>query len=182
MENNAAYELYVVVNHVPGYLVAASHPVVAVNGFVAFYAHEVLALCGELAVKRRCSHFYRLVGGEAGCGLPESGEHHGQMLVELILYGVEYIFVVAVNLVPERLALVEGKFLHFYFLALYGLFVGCGGLKDVLADGCYALTELVGCKGLHFRTESFDFVNDGADFLEVALRLVSEYFGDKRVK
>ena len=104
------------------------------------------------------------------------------MLVELVLYCVEYVFVVAVNFVPKGLALVEGKFLHFNFLLFYGLFIGCGGLTDVLTDGCYALTEFVGCKGLHFRTESFDFVNDGADFLQVALRLVSEYFGDKRVK
>ena len=60
MQYNAAEKLNVIVYHIPCDLVAACHPVVVVEGFLAFYVHKVV-FRGKIAVKIRSRYFYGLV-------------------------------------------------------------------------------------------------------------------------
>ena len=55
MKHDTTKELYVIVNHVPRHLIAASHPVVVPNGLVAINIHKVV-LDGEVAVEICGSH------------------------------------------------------------------------------------------------------------------------------
>ena len=94
-------------HHVPGDLIAASHPVVLPYGVVTVDRHEILSLSGKLAVKFRSLDHYGLVGGKTGSRLAYDGKHHGKMAVELVLYGIEHDFLITVDLVPHRLTLVK---------------------------------------------------------------------------
>ena len=122
MEHDAAYELHAVVDHVPGDFITACHPVVFPYGIVAVDGDEVLALCGKFAVEPGGFYGDGLVGSEACGGFADNGEHFGEMLVELVLDGVEDGFLVAVDFIPHGLTLVEGEFLHLDFES--GVFLG----------------------------------------------------------
>ena len=100
MEDDAADELDTIVDHVPGDFVASGHPVVAVDGVVAVYGDEVLALSGEFAVEVGGAHGDGLACGKAGGGLAHYGEDHGEVVVEFLLDDVENLLLVFVDLVP----------------------------------------------------------------------------------
>ena len=130
MEHDAAYELYVIVHHIPFQVIAAGEPMVGIDGLVAFDAHKAASLCGEIAVHLGRGHFHGASGGagEPRCGLAQGGEHHGQVLVEFVFYGVEYLFLMFVYLVPERLATVERQCLDVF-------------LRAAIASSCGDTTE-----------------------------------------
>ena len=169
MQHDAAYELDMIVDHVPCDHVAAGHPLVFVDRFVAFDCQEVFSLSGEFAVKVGCGDFDGRVGGEAGCGLAHCGEDDGEMFVKLVLYDVEHVLFMTVNLVPERLALVDWKSLDFETFTVGGFLVGGHGLTDVGAHLGYFLTELVGGKGFELFAESFYFIYYRLDFTQVTV-------------
>ena len=124
MEHDAADELYAIVHHVPGDFVAAGKPVVFPDGIVAVDGDEVLALGGELAVELSGFDGDGLVGGEAGGCLADYGKHHGQVVIETLLDGVEHGLLVAVNLVPHGLTLVKRKLLDLETKTVVFLFFG----------------------------------------------------------
>ena len=119
------------------------------ESLVALDADEVAALAGELAVEVGGGYFDDLVVGEARRGLAEGGEDDGQVLVELVFYGVENIFLVFVDFVPDGLALVVGKRLDRSLEGLDLLMVFGRGGGDVGADGVDAAAELVVAQSLH---------------------------------
>ena len=115
VENDTTDELHIVVDHIPGDFVSAGHPFVFPDSLVPFDGDELASLDGEFAVKVGGGHLDGLVGGETGCGLTHCGEHDGEMLVELVLKGVEDFLLVLVDFIPEGLTLVEGELLDFLF-------------------------------------------------------------------
>ncbi len=127
MEHHAADELHVVVDHVPGDFVSASHPLVFPDGLVAVDGDKLASLDSQLAVEVCGGHFDCLVGGETGSGLAHCGEHDGEVFVEFVLKSVEYLLLVLVDFVPEGLAFVEGEFLDFLFQGGYSFLVILGG-------------------------------------------------------
>ncbi len=65
VENDAADELHVIVDHVPFDLVAAGEPMVFPDGFISVNRHEVASLAGEFAVEVGGGDFDSFVAGEA---------------------------------------------------------------------------------------------------------------------
>ncbi len=174
VEHYTADELHIVMHHIPGDFVAAGKPVVFPDSLVAVDGYEVASLGGELAVKLGGCNLDCLVCGEAGGGLAHGGEYYGEVLVEFGLDYVEHVFLVFVNVVPERLALVEGEFLDFLAELFGGVLVGLGCGGDVGAHLVDFSAELVDGEVFESGADGVDFVDYGFDFLEVALRLVSE--------
>ena len=88
------------------------------------------------------------------------------MLVELVFYRVEYVFV-SVYFVPQRLTLVERRGLDLgqsgdrCFIGFYGLLMSAR-----IADG---LSERIVVERFTFFSASFDFVDIWLYLLEIAL-------------
>ncbi len=144
------------------------------EGLVTLDGHEVAPLGGELAVHVGGGHLDGFVGGEAGRGFAHGGEHDGEVLLQLGFEGVEYVFLVAVDVVPEGLALVEGEVLDAAADFRDGVLVGLDGGGDVGAHLVDLVAELVVGELFEAGAESVDFIYDGFDFAQVALRLVAE--------
>ena len=119
-------------------------------GLVTVDSHKIAALSGELAVKGRCGHFDSLALGKAGGSLADSGENYGEMFVEFVLYYIENLFLVGVNLVPQGLALVERERFDIGTEFVGGFFVGLCGGGDIGAHRVDAVTEAVVVELLYF--------------------------------
>ena len=176
VQHYTAYELYVVVYHIPAHGVAAGQPGGFPYSFVAFDGYEVAALAGEFAVECCGCHFHGVGGSEACCGFGHSGEYLGQVFVEFVLEGVEYVLFVFVDFVPQGLALVVGKRFDFYFQTCDFVVVGMSCVIEVGTHGIDAAAELVDSQLLELGAFGLDFLHNGHYGLEVALRLIAEQF------
>ena len=173
----AADELYVVVHHVPFYFVAAGHPPVAPYGFVAFDAHEVAALACKASVEFGGGDFDGVVMGETGGGCAHCGENDGEMFVQFVLECLEDVFLVAVDVVPEVLSLVERQTLHFVAQGVDGLAVGSRGCGEVGAHFAYFCAEFIVGELGEARAFGLYLCHYWAYGFEVAAGFVAEYFG-----
>jgi len=174
VEHHAADELHVVVGHVPGDFVAASHPFVFPDGFVAVDRDEIVPFYSQAAVEVGRGDFNGLVGRESSGGLAHGGEDNGEMLVELFLQSVEDMLFMLVDFVPEGLAFVERKILDLSLEFGHGILVVACGCGDVVAYSLDFATQLVVGQIFESGADGVDFIDGGLDFLEVALRLVAE--------
>ena len=115
--------------HVPGYLVAARHPVVLVNGLVAVYLDEIeTAVCGEVLIHLRRRHLYRRVlrkttrsGLDDGICLWQNLRQH--MLIDLFDFLLEFIYLVVDFLTLLNRRTFDGRFQ--FRDAVFTLFDGC---------------------------------------------------------
>ena len=96
------------------------------------------------------------------------------MFVELVLENVEYVLFMLVDLVPQRLALVEGEVLHTGADFGCRILVGFYGIGYVGHDLIDFVAELIVGEVGERGSECVDFVYYGLDFLEVALRFVAK--------
>ncbi len=100
MKHYTAYQLHVVVYHVPHHVVSTCHPVILIDGFVAFDGYKVFSLGGEVSVHLRCGHFHCLIGSETRCGFSHRRKYSGKHLVKLILIDFKDVFLSLVDIVP----------------------------------------------------------------------------------
>ena len=143
MEDYAAYYLDVVVHHVPLDFVAAGNPVVFPDGFVAFDAYEVASGGGQIAVHLGGGYLDCFIGGEACGGFAHGGEHYRKFVVEDCFESVGDVFLMFVDLIPERLALVDGQCFDFGLEAVDFFLVGLGGGGYVGAHAVDVFAQLV---------------------------------------
>ena len=117
MEDNTADELDVVVDHVPGDHVAASHPVVEVDGFVVAVAAgddvDVVASDGEFAVVVGGGYDDFGVLGEAAGGFLDHAEGFGEDVVEDFLGFLVRVFFELVDLFVDAFFFVDGHVVLF---------------------------------------------------------------------
>ena len=130
MQHRATEELHVVVNHVPHGLVAASHPVIVVDGFVAVDVHKVVTSSQFAVEVGGCDHDV-LVVGEALSGALDDGESNGTNLIQHLFKDLQLVFLQLVDFLENGLAVLDGRLLD-------------GGLQfvDLCADGLACLTDL----------------------------------------
>ena len=181
VEDCAADELHVVVDHIPRNLVAAGHPVVVVVGLVALDIHAVESGT-EVAVVVSRSHLHNLVLGEAASRFLNYRECLGKYLIEHFLCFVVRDFFEVLDM-----------FVDFLFLAHGHIIL----LLDTLAQLCelgflrlnflaYALLEFEGLctepvvgKLVDLRIGLKAGVEIGFHLLEVAVGLSAEKFRKK---
>ena len=100
VKHYTTYQLALVVYHIPHGLVAACHPAIAVEGFVAFDAHKVAALGCQIAVELGCCHFHHFVlRKSAGCIL-HYGIRLGKGFLKAFFQDVEYLLLHLVDACP----------------------------------------------------------------------------------
>mgnify|MGYP007099946767 CR=1 FL=1 len=180
VEYDAADELHVVVHHVPCHVVAAGGPVVFPDCFVAFYGDEFASFAGKIAVELCGCDNDGLILCESCCRLAYSGEHHWQMLVELVFDDFENLLFVCVDFVPQRLALVERQFFDFVAYFFDCFVVGFCGSCDIGAHVGDFLAQGVVVELLHDGNLFLDFGKDGLYGFQVACGFIAEYSFENR--
>ena len=177
VEHHAAYELHIVVYHVPLNHIASGHPFVLVNGLVAVDGDEVLPGHGETAVGVCSLHFDSVVLGEAASRLLDYGEDFGEGLVKFLGVHLEAVLAEVVYLLPEGFALVVVEGVDFGAYLVHAVLVGFGFAADVVADEVYAVAELVGSLAQElFRNRVYLFFEALPEGTHCALALVAEHF------
>ena len=124
MQYDTSEELYVVVYHVPGDFVSSGHPVVLVDGLVAFDVQEVVAFGGKVAVKLCGGYFDAFVFCEEFRCCFYQREYLGQSLVEGFLVFVENGFFEFVDLFPHDFAFVVFDVFDILFISAMRAFSG----------------------------------------------------------
>ena len=112
VQYDTAEELYIVVYHLPFQVVAASRPVVMIDGLVAIDGDKVfLGVGSQFAVEIGSRHNGLLVLGEAASRLLHDAEHLGHHLVEGYLIDVEGFLLQLVDFGKYLGTLVDGRVL-----------------------------------------------------------------------
>ena len=111
MEHGTTEQLYVIVYHVPGHVIATCLPVVVIDGLVAHDIHEV-ETGSELTVQVGGRHLDVLVLGEAFSGALHNGKGHGTYLVEFHLKTLQYLFLQFIYLGKEGRTVLDFRFLN----------------------------------------------------------------------
>ena len=179
VQHHTADNLHVVVHHVPGNLVAAGHPMVLIDGFVALDGDAGVG-GRQVAVVVGGGDGHRLVGGEAAGGLFHHGVGFGQYLVQHLLGLVIAVLLQLVDALVEALLLVDG---HVVFLVDTLAQGGQLGLLGLDGTGYLLLefdgfgTQAVIVEGLDSGVDGKGGVEERLDNLQVALALVAEQFG-----
>ena len=108
MQDGTADELHVIMDHVPGDLIAAGDPVVLVYGGVAFDMYEVV-IDTEVTVELGGGHLDELVLRETACSGLHDGESLRKDLVEALLDGLVLVLHKLVRLGGELFLLGHGE-------------------------------------------------------------------------
>ena len=131
VQNDATYELNIVVNHVPRNLVAPSHPMVLVNRLIALNRDEIV-LDAQVFIEISCRNFHCLVLSEpAGRGF-HYRESFRKNFVESLLDCIVLILHDLIRLCCQSLL-----FIHRYILIQLLLDFG-----DALLERCFAFSQL----------------------------------------
>ena len=177
VQDDAADELDIVMDHVPGDLVAAGHPMVLPDGLVVLDADEIAAVRGQVAVEIGRRDGDGLVLREAaGSGLHD-GEGLGENLVEALLDGVVLVLDELVGLGGEGFLLGNGDFLFdlgldFGDAVLEGLFHG----ENLRTKGGGTRPEFIVGESVNARIGRQDLVQHRLHLLHIAFGLGSENF------
>ena len=173
MQDDAAEELYVVVNHVPRHVVATGHPVVLIDGLVALDAHKVVR-GGQLAVKVGSRHLDFGIFAEAPRRVLHDGKSFGQGLVQCLFVTVEHLLFQFVDAVENHLAVFERRFFYFAFQFRNFLFQVVGRALDALLQFLGFGTQGVVVERADGGIGSLDLFHPRLDELHVPGRFVSE--------
>ena len=137
MEYHTTKQLHVVVNHLPFQVIAASRPVVVVDGLVTVDGDEVLSGIGsQLPIEVCGCDDGLLVLGKPFGSLFHNGEHLRHHLIEGFLVDVEDFFLNLVYLCEDVCTFVDGRILDSAFQFGY-----TGSLLSGL--GLYLFTDLL---------------------------------------
>ena len=176
VQDDTADELDIIVNHVPGNLVAAGNPVVLPNGLVALDGDEFAAFGCQLPVKICCSNLYGGVLRKAACGRLNYCKCLGKDFVQDDLDGVVLVLHQLVALACKSLLAGYGDILLQFFLNLcYTVFKGLLHLTDTGFEGLRVCTKLIVREFVNFRVDGQNLVKDGLYCLHVPVTLSAEY-------
>ncbi len=133
MQNYAAKQLHIIVDHVPYGVITAGHPVLLPQGLVSVYYYKIM-LCGQVAVKIGCGHLHLLILGKAACSLLYYCEYIGQNLIKNHLIAVKHLLLQLVNLVEKGLALLQFSLLYLSLKLFYAFFLRYDKIAHLLPD------------------------------------------------
>ncbi len=143
VEHLSAYELNVIMHHVPLHEVAAGHPFVLIDSLVAVYSHKILAPGCQLAVGIGGGHLDSVIFLETARRLLYHGKHLGQGRIQLLRIKLEILLLQVINLAPQWLALVILESLYLLARIGYAVFVFLCRAPDIAAYHVDTPAELV---------------------------------------
>ena len=179
MQGDAADQLDVIVDHVPGDLVAARQPVVAVYGLVPLDVHKVV-VHGQVAVELRGGDGDGGILLEAAGRALHDGESLREYLVEGLLDGLVFVLDELVRLAGQTLLFGDGNIFVELELDLgEPVLERLLHLLQALPQRRRTGTDVVVGEGVDFRIDGQDLVQGGLHGLEVAFGLRAEDLADK---
>ena len=177
VKDDTADELDIVMHHVPGNLIAAGHPVVVPDGFIALNLHEVAALGGQEFVELACRHFHAFVLRQTAGGALHNGEGLRQELVQDVLDGGILVLDEFVALRCQRLLFFHGDvFLHLQFNFCDTVLEGLFHRSDLVLQRLAVGTELIIGKLVNLRVDGKNLIQYGTDCFHVPVTLAAEDF------
>ena len=177
VQDDTADELHVVMDHVPGDLVAAGEPVVLPDGLVPVDMHEIAALRGELLVEVRSGHFNEFVLLEAAGGGFHDGEGLGEDFVQNLLDRVILVLDEFVGFGGKGFLLGDGNVLRQFFPDFRNpLLKRFLNRENTGTQGRGTGPERIVGKGVYLRIDGEDLVQYGSDELHVPVGLGAENF------
>ena len=177
VQDDTADELHVVMDHVPGNLVAAGDPVVLPDGLVVLDVDEIAAVGRQVAVEvRRCDRDGLVLRKAAGGGFHD-GEGLGEDLVETLLDGVVLVLDELVGFGGEGFLLGNGNvFLQFGLDFGDAVLEGFLDGEDLRAERGGTGPELIVGEGVDAGIGREDLVQHGLHLLHVPVGLGAENF------
>ena len=179
VKHHAAYQLHIIVHHIPSYLIAAGCPVVMINRLIALYLHKIEArICCKIAVLLRRRNFYRLML----CKPPRRTLHDGKRLWQNLQ---QHVLVVLFNLLLKAIHLV----IHFLALVYLKPFYRGFQLTDFLLLTCHALlyhshqrlaatAQRIVRQFVYLLVCHLDFLHVWHHLAHIFLRLISKQLGN----
>ena len=135
MESDTTEELHVVVNHVPLDLVATSCPLIVIDCLITVDGDEVIGrISSELTVEIRSGDHSLLVLGEAACCVLDNAESNRHHLVEGFLQSIEHLLVLLIDLVEDRLTLIDRSLLNLCLELSDFFLIGLCSSLHIVAD------------------------------------------------
>ena len=106
MQNDTTEELNIVVDHVPGYLVTPSCPMVLVECLVALNGNKIVSSC-QFAVEIVGGNLNSFIFRKASCRFLYNRKHLRHNFIERILIAFQHIFFKFVDLVEDQLTVLN---------------------------------------------------------------------------
>ena len=174
VKDDAADKLDIIMDHIPGDLVSAGHPMVVPYGIISVNLHKILG-CTQYAVEFSGFHPYSLVLLESACRRFHHCKRDRKYLVKHLLYVLVHFLDQFVRLGGKRLLLVERDILLQFFLYLRDPFLIAGNpLTDNTSKLSRLLPQLIIRKAVYFRIGSQHLLEDRLQLLQVPFRLGPE--------
>ena len=172
VEDYTADELDVVVNHVPGNLIAAGLPVVVPHSLVAGNLHKVAAFGGKLLVKFGGRNLHGLILGKTAGRRFHDGKSLRKEFIQNHFNGFVLFLHKFVALRCKGLLFLYGNVFLYAGLELrYAVFEGLLYLEDTGTESGAALSQAVVGQGVYFRVCGKDLVKIGPDSPHVTVTL-----------
>ena len=100
MQYHAAYQLHVIVHHIPNHFVAACSPRVVIDSFIAVYFYKIKTCVGcQIAVHLRSGYDHGFVLSEATSSTFHHSESIRQNIHQRFVIDIQYFFFEVINLV-----------------------------------------------------------------------------------
>ena len=162
-------------HHVPCNLIAASHPVVVVDGFVSVNLDEVESAVGSQVLVHLCGgdHDGLALSEPAGGGF-DDGEGFRQNLCQHLLVNVFDFFLESIDFVVYLLAFLDGCLFDGGFQPAYLRLLLADGLLQLVHERPTVRTELVVRQLVDMFVLCFNLFDYGLNGTHVFLCLVAE--------
>ena len=172
---HAAYQLHVIVHHVPGYLVSTGSPMIEIHGAAALYLYEIKTRVGgkvTVLVVRRNNHF--LVLCETTGGRFDDGKHFRQNIVQNGFVVFLDFLLQFIHFVINLLTFVDRQRLNAAFQPADLILLGLYRFRNFCHQGCRTGTQIIVRQRIYLRVQRINLVYIRLYLPHIFLRLVSE--------
>ena len=175
MQHNSTEQLHIVVHHIPCDFVTTGHPMISINGFVAFNSDKIMS-SSQFSIKICGSNHNFFVFEETASRIFHNGKSFRKSYIQRLFQFFGYFVFNFINLFPN--------FLSFFQFNVFNAVLQFGNFCSFVAYGrlnlCFQClctsTKLVVRQFCDFRINGFYFFHNRIDGFQIALCLVPENF------
>ena len=179
MQYHAAYQLHVIVHHIPNHFVAACSPRVVIDGFIAVYFYKIKTCVGcQIAVHLRSSHYHGFVLSEATSSTFHHSESIRQNIHQFFVINIQHLFFKVINLVVYSFAAINFQRFYACFQLCDTCLVLCHSILQTLHQRSTASTQLIITQSINLSIYSLDLLHIWHHSTHILLRFVAKQFGN----
>ena len=175
VQYHAAEELDIVMDHIPGDLVTACHPVIMIDGLVAVDIYEIkAAVCSQVLIHLGCRDDNGLTLCKTACGRLDDRVGFGQDLVEYFFVAILDLFLEFIHFVVDLLALLDGRRFDGCFELRNAILTVLDRRLQLIHQRPRMRTQIVIAQRVNRLILRFDLVHYRLNGAHIFLRLVAE--------